>query len=265
MNDIAVLLIIGVLAGVMAGMFGIGGGVVMVPALIALMHYSLTQANGTSLAALMMPVGIFAVFAYHKKDLLDIRVSAFLAVGLLLGVLFGAKLALSMPTDILKQIYGLFLIWVSWRFFEIKSITNKSQNSDKTREENINKVEQEKILPFYLLLPFGILAGVLSGLFGIGGGLIIVPMLITFMKFNPKKAVGTSLGALLLPVALPGVITYYNAGQLHIFASGLLAAGLVLGSIIGAKITISLPVSIVKRVFALFLLIIALQFIISGF
>jgi hypothetical protein len=90
-------------------------------------------------------------------------------------------------------------------------------------------------------------------------------MLITFMKFNPKKAVGTSLGALLLPVALPGVITYYNAGQLHIFASGLLAAGLVLGSIIGAKITISLPVSIVKRVFALFLLIIALQFIISGF
>ena len=63
-----------------------------------------------------------------------------------------------------------------------------------------------------MLIPFGLIAGVLSGLFGIGGGLVMVPMMVTFMNFNTKKAVGTSLAALLLPVAFPGVLMYYNAG-----------------------------------------------------
>jgi uncharacterized protein len=263
-SELIIFLLLGVCAGVMAGMFGIGGGVVMVPAMIVFMHFTLVQANGTSLAALMMPVGILAVIAYYKEDLLDIKVAAILAFGLLVGVLFGAKLALVLPANILKQIYGLFLLWVSWRFFEVQRILAKKFNIGAKSLPKIYNDKIEKKLPFYLLIPFGIIAGVLSGLFGIGGGLVMVPMMVTFMNFNTKKAVGTSLGALLLPVALPGVITYYNAGQLNIPASALLAAGLVVGSIIGAKITISLPTQIVKRVYAVFLLVMSLQFIITG-
>ncbi|MGA2298236.1 MAG: sulfite exporter TauE/SafE family protein [FCB group bacterium] len=265
MNELILFLIIGICAGVMAGMFGIGGGVVMVPAMILIMHFTIVQANGTSLAALMMPVGILAVIAYHKENFLDIKVAAILAFGLLVGVLFGAKLALVLPANILKQIYGLFLLWVSWRFFEVQSFLAKKFNIGIKSKPKIDDENIEKKLPFYLLIPFGIVAGVLSGLFGIGGGLVMVPMMVTFMNFSTKKAVGTSLGALLLPVALPGVIMYYNAGQLNISASALLAAGLVIGSIIGAKITISLPTPIVKKVYAVFLLVMSLQFIITGF
>ena len=264
MSEAGILFIIGIIAGVMAGMFGIGGGVVMVPSLIAVMQYSLVQANGTSLAALMMPVGIFAVIAYKKNDLLDVKVAIVLAFGLLLGVLFGAKLALSLPTNILKQLYGGFLLWICWRFFEMTDILKRRFKF----ELNISKQEiesQEIKMPLPLLIVFGIFAGVLSGLFGIGGGLVMVPIMITFMHFNPKKAVGTSLGALLLPVAFPGVLMYYKAGQLNIPAAAMLAIGLVLGSIIGAKITITLPAPIIKKVYALFLLVMGLQFIISEF
>lgn len=261
--DSIVVIAIGLIAGIMAGMFGIGGGVVMVPAMIAILGFSIVEANGTSLAALMMPVGLFAVLEYKKKDLIDIKVAAIFAVGLLLGVLFGAKLAIALPANILKQIYGLFLLWVSWKFAEPKKLFRKNLSEKVIIPELRNNLEKK--YPIMLLLVFGILAGVLSGLFGIGGGLVLVPMMVGIMNFDTKKAVGTSLGALLLPVALPGVIEYYNSGNLELQIAGLLAGGLVIGSLVGAKITISLPTGTVKRVYALFLLIMGIDFIITGF
>ncbi len=105
----------------------------------------------------------------------------------------------------------------------------------------------------------------MSGLFGIGGGLVMVPIMVTVMKFDTKTAVGTSLAALLPPVAFPGVLAYYYAGYLDITSAAILALGLVVGSIFGAKINIALPSKIGKKVYAIFLLIISINFIISGF
>ena len=101
MDNSVVLLVIGLVAGIMAGMFGIGGGIVMVPALITIMGFSIVQANGTSLAALMLPVGIFAVITYYKNNLINIKVASFFAFGLFIGVYFGAKLALNVPINLL--------------------------------------------------------------------------------------------------------------------------------------------------------------------
>lgn len=241
----------------MAGMFGIGGGVVMVPAMIVFLGFNIVEANGTSLAALMMPVGIFAVIQYYKKGYIDIKIASVFAVGLLFGVLFGAKFAIALPSDLLKQFYGLFLLYVSWKFLEIKSKIN-------TKPAIIDEQIIEKKHPIIILILIGLLAGILSGLFGIGGGLVMVPMMVTLLKFHPKKAVGTSLAALLLPVALPGVIEYYNSGFLRIDTASILAIGLVFGSIIGAKITISLPTKTIKRVYAIFLFIMGMDFLIKG-
>ncbi|MCX7737709.1 MAG: sulfite exporter TauE/SafE family protein [Candidatus Kapabacteria bacterium] len=257
MTDLFLVLIIGVIAGVMAGMFGIGGGVVMVPAMIVFLGFSIVEANGTSLAALMMPVGIFAVIQYYKNKYVDLKLAAIFALGLLLGVLFGAKFAIALPSDILKQLYGIFLLYVSWRFFEFKT---KNKNSSLNSED----ISSEKKHSFFVLILIGISAGILSGMFGIGGGLVMVPMMVTLMKFNPKKAVGTSLAALLLPVALPGVLEYYKTGNLRIETAAILAVGLVVGSILGAKITISLPTKTIKRIYAIFLLIVGMDFLIRG-
>jgi uncharacterized protein len=263
MNEITLInFIIGIIAGILAGMFGIGGGVVIVPALILLSHFSIVEANGTSLAALLLPVSIFAVISYYRAGFLNIKIALIVALGIITGVVFGSQIALSIQSNYLKSLYGIFLLWVSYNFMKPKDLIKKyilKQDINKPKKEN----EITENFNIFLLILVGIIAGVLSGLFGIGGGLIIVPFLITFLKFKTKKAFGTSLGALLLPVGLPGVILYYNSGNLNIGYAIPVAFGLLLGAIIGAKITISLPTILVKRIYSIFLLIISIYFLIS--
>ena len=102
------ILIIGALAGVLSGMFGIGGGVVIVPALIIFLGFTTTQATSTSLTALLMPVAIFAVLQYHRQKLIDIRAAALIAIGLLITSWVGADIAIKLPAQTLKQVYGVF-------------------------------------------------------------------------------------------------------------------------------------------------------------
>jgi uncharacterized membrane protein YfcA len=107
----------------------------------------------------------------------------------------------------------------------------------------------------YVLI--GVVAGVLSGLFGIGGGMLIVPALILIAHFPLKLALGTSLGALLLPVGLLGAYTYYQYGNLNIRAALLLGLGLFFGAWAGARLAQVIPPATLQRMFAVFLVIAA--------
>lgn len=110
-----------------------------------------------------------------------------------------------------------------------------------------------------LLIAIGLLAGVLSGLFGIGGGILIVPSLIFLAKFSTKMALGTSLGALLLPVGLLGAYTYYRDGNLDLRASLLIAMGLFFGAWVGARLAQQLSGATLQRMFAVFIAIMAIR------
>ncbi len=244
-------------------MFGIGGGVIIVPVLTIIFGFSLTLANGTSLFALMLPVGILAVIQYYKKNLISIKISAIIAVGLALGVSFGANFAINMPVDLLKKLYGIFLLYVCYNFFDVKELIKKHifKNESKISQSSIPSEKKQIIASIFL----GLLAGILSGLFGIGGGLVIVPFLIAFLKFDTKKAIGTSLGALLLPVGLPGVIIYNNAGNLNLSYALFVSLGLLIGAFFGANITINLSGKMIKRIYAIFLLLVAFNFIFEIF
>jgi uncharacterized membrane protein YfcA len=110
-----------------------------------------------------------------------------------------------------------------------------------------------------IFLAIGLAAGVLSGLFGIGGGLLIVPTLVTLTNFSTKTALGTSLASLLLPVGLLGAYTYYQNGQVNVSASLLIALGLFLGAGVGARIAEVLPVITLQRLFAVFLVAMAVR------
>ena len=92
-----------------------------------------------------------------------------------------------------------------------------------------------------IYLCIGLAAGVLSGMFGIGGGIVIVPALVLLSSFSTKTALGTSLGALLLPVGLLGAYTYWENGNLDVRASLLIAVGLTLGVAAGARLAQALP------------------------
>lgn len=103
----------------------------------------------------------------------------------------------------------------------------------------------------------GVLAGVLSGIFGIGGGLLIVPALIFFGKMTQRAAVGTSLGALLLPVGALGVYAYWRAGDVNLKAAAWIALGMFGGAYGGASIALMVNESLMKRVFAVLLVLVA--------
>ncbi|MHB0858135.1 MAG: sulfite exporter TauE/SafE family protein [Anaerolineae bacterium] len=262
-TSLVLLVVLGLVAGVMSGMFGIGGGVIIVPALILAAGFSQVQANGTSLGALLLPVGILAVLTYYRAKLIDIQASALIALGLLIGVFGGAQLAVNLPATILKQLYGVFLLWIGWRFAEPLVLWRAWRGGTPVtpRVPEAVTAEQTPRLSNWLILLVGIVAGVMSGLFGIGGGAVIVPALVAFMHFDQKLAVGTSLGALMLPVGLPGVIVYYQAGELSLATALPVAIGLVIGAVGGARLAIGLPSKTVKRLYGFFLLLMGLNFI----
>ena len=110
-----------------------------------------------------------------------------------------------------------------------------------------------------IFLAIGVAAGILSGLFGIGGGIVIVPMLIFFTRFAPAMATGTSLGALLLPVGALGAWQYYQRGSIDIRASLLIGLGLFVGAYFGARLGLSLDPVVLKRAFAIFLVLVAIR------
>jgi len=107
----------------------------------------------------------------------------------------------------------------------------------------------------YLLI--GVLAGILSGLFGIGGGLLMVPALMILAQFHLKLALGTSLGALVLPVGILGAYTYHQSGNLDVRAALLLALGLFFGAWAGARLAQVIPAATLQRMFAVLMVIAA--------
>jgi uncharacterized membrane protein YfcA len=113
-----------------------------------------------------------------------------------------------------------------------------------------------------LMAGAGLATGIFAGVFGVGGGVILVPILILGFKYTQQAAIGTSLVALLLPVGLLGVIQYYHSGKLSVeeIKLGLvIAIGLFFGTFFGAKIGSYLPALILQRAFAVFLVVIAVK------
>ncbi len=110
LQTILILLLVGLLAGVLSGMVGVGGGLIIVPALVFILGYSQLQAQGTSLGVLLLPAGLLAVINYYQKGYVDLKVVLILAAGFLVGGWLGSKISLSMPETIVKKIFAAFMI-----------------------------------------------------------------------------------------------------------------------------------------------------------
>ena len=109
------LIIIGIITGVAAGMFGIGGAIIMIPALVFIMGLTQHQAQGTSLAVMLPPIGIIAAYNYYKAGEVNIKFALILAGAFLIGSFFGSRMALNIPQHILKKIFALLLLAVSMK------------------------------------------------------------------------------------------------------------------------------------------------------
>ena len=110
--QLALLLIaVGLSAGIMSGLVGIGGGVIVVPALVFFLGFSQQEAQGTSLGLLLLPIGILAVINYYNKGYIDVKVVAIMCVAFVIGGWLGSKLALQLSQDTLKKIFAIVLFY----------------------------------------------------------------------------------------------------------------------------------------------------------
>lgn len=110
MEYVVPLILIGLIAGISSGLFGIGGGVLIVPALVFLLKFPIHRAIGTSLAILLPPIGAAAVFAYYRAGNVDLKAAAIIAVTVFAGAWLGAQLAGRLDAQVMRTLFGLFLI-----------------------------------------------------------------------------------------------------------------------------------------------------------
>ncbi len=109
---VVMLLLIGVMAGFLSGFVGVGGGIVIVPALVYFLGFDQHTAQGTSLGVLLLPVGIFAVMNYHKSGNLNVNAALMISAAFVAGAYFGSKISISIDQKLVKQLFGGFLLLV---------------------------------------------------------------------------------------------------------------------------------------------------------
>jgi hypothetical protein len=116
MDTTLLYVLIGVVAGILSGLLGIGGATIVIPALVLIYGFSQPQAQGTTLALLLPPLGILAILPYYQHGYVDFKVAALIAVGFFFGGYFGARIATSLPSATLGKIFGVLLVVLGLRF-----------------------------------------------------------------------------------------------------------------------------------------------------
>lgn len=238
----------GLTGGVLAGLFGVGGGIVLIPLLTFLLGMGQHQAQGVTLAILLLPNSLPAVLQYWRRG---IRAPGALVVAVIVaflpGVALGARLAVGIPETPLKVGFVLFLLAVAVRTFW-------------TGRYPIVAPEGPRPAPDWRKgLAIGLLGGLTSGLLGIGGGVVMIPFLVLWVGLTQHEAQLASMLILLPPIGLPGVLVYLKATQgfpWHVAAGA--AGGFALGAFFGARLATRTSGPKLQRLFAGVMVLLAL-------
>lgn len=257
-------LVVGLIAGVLAGLLGVGGGLVIVPMLVfcftmqniapeLMMHLAL----GTSLASIIF-TSISSFMSHHRRGAVDWSIVKRISPGILLGTFFGTFVAAQLSTGFLKGFFCVFLYAVGTQM-----LLNKKPQPSRHLPGNAG------------MFGVGSTIGVASSLVGIGGGSLSVPFMI-WCNIEAHRAIGTS-AAIGFPIAIAGALGYivnnlnvvglpeYSLGGVYLPALVGIVCASVLTAPLGAKLAHALPVDKLKRIFAIFLYIVATRMLWSLF
>ncbi|MEM0284583.1 MAG: sulfite exporter TauE/SafE family protein [Sulfolobales archaeon] len=243
--------LIGLLAGILGSMFGLGGGFLMVP-LLNIAGVSMKIAVGTSAAAILFNA-ISATIAYARYGYIAYRAGLLISITASVSAYVGALLTRYIDVDTLRIIFGAILILVAIR---VASTREKSGSSQ------LHKAIQWDIKTYATLLGGGILAGLASGLLGVGGGVVNVPLL-THLGAAMHVAVATSSMAITL-TSVSSAVTHYTLGNIDMVLLALLVPMLIIGAQVGARIARRTRSQTLRRGFAVVLVFIAVRMILKG-
>jgi uncharacterized membrane protein YfcA len=240
----------GLVAGLLSGVFGIGGGVVLVPMLALLLGLDQHEAQGMTLAILLLPVGLAAVIEYHLVGQVRWRLVGPLIAGFLGGVWVGSVGATAVPERPLRLLFVAFLVALAIRNWRAGAGSPESGRPAGT----VAPARRAWLHALWI----GVAGGAASGLLGIGGAVLMIPLLVAMLGLTQHEAQGTSLAVMLPPVGLPGVLVYAGArGGLPWLVIGCVAGGFLLGGALGARTARRVAGPALVRGFSLFQLTVA--------
>ena len=265
MRELLTTVGIGFVSGVLSGMFGIGGGIVTTPAIRLILGAPALVAVGTPLPVIF-PSAVTGALNYHRRDSLDVRVgvvcglagSLFAVIGALatryvggtVVLLATAALILSTAADMLRQVVrpprlGLQAAEERDAFARPEAV--------QARLDSATAPEGRPQAPIWRLALIGGVTGLYSGFLGLGGGFVLVPMLTRWLRFDIKRAIGTSLLAIAI-LAVPGTITHALMGHIDWRLAGALMIGVIPGAWLGSRITLGSSDRATRIAFAVMLL-----------
>ena len=235
------VVLVGLVAGFLSGLFGVGGGILIVPALVLLLGFTQRLAHGTSLAA-VLPIAIASLTSYAVEDKVDWKVGALLAVGAVAGAVIGTHILHRLPHDMLAIIFAVLLVATAVRLL--------FDHSDAGGRGDLHP------LTIVSLVIVGLITGVLAGLLGVGGGIFVVPAMVVGYGIPAAVAKGTSL-AMIVPTSIVG--TWRNRANRNVDLRVAVVLGLagVVSAFIGGKISVGMSERTSNILFALLLLFVA--------
>lgn len=252
------LLLIGVVTGTLAGVLGIGGGLVMVPVL-TFFGIPLVQATATSLVGVLLS-SISGSVQNFRTGSLDWRTSLLLALFGMLTAQVGAWIGDRIPDAALSLAFAVLLI-VTIRLMDLKRSLQQRQAVEGAEQvAEVQRTGMDALLPIALI---GLLAGVLSGLFGVGGGVVMVPLQMLMLAEPIKSAVRTSLGAI-VPISISGLAQHAVNNNVLWIPGIALGLGGIVGAQAGTRLLPKLSDRAVNRLFRLFLMALAVYMTLRG-
>jgi len=234
---------IGLLAGLMSGLFGVGGGTVIVPLLVLILKFDQRLAAGTSLAAIV-PTATVGVISYAVHGSVDWIAAILLAAGAIVGAQIGSYLLPRVPITALRWGFVAFLGAVIVTLF----LVVPSRDAELVLDA----------LTVVGLLALGVVTGILAGLLGVGGGIIVVPALMLVFGTSDLVAKGTSL-LMMIPTAVSGTVGNVRRGNVDLVAAALIGLAACTTTALGAWIAVQVDPLVANILFALFLTVIAGQ------
>jgi uncharacterized membrane protein YfcA len=245
-RDLGPILVVGVLAGLLAGLFGVGGGILIVPGLVMAAHMPQRLAHGTSLAA-VVPISIASLVTYAAHDNVDWAVAVWLAIGAVGGAVVGTRLLHVLPHRTLGFLFAAILVISAIRLFI---------STDATGRDDLT------VGGVVALLAVGLATGILAGLLGVGGGIVMVPAMIVLFGIPPVIAKGTS-AAVIIPAALMGTWRNRAKGNADLRAATVVGLAGVVTAAIGATVADRMSQTVSNVLFALLLSAVAVRLIVQ--
>ncbi len=248
-SNIALALLIGVLTGLLSGTFGVGGGIVCTPMLRLFLHLDPHIAVGTTLA-LIVPTSMAGSINYIKEKLVNFSMVKALVVPGVFGIVLGAHLTTYVHGQILMICFSALIALAG---LDLLSGYSQKLKSEKTT----NAPTQETIsVVWWRVVPVGLLTGLMAGFFGVGGGFILIPILLSAFNMSVKAAFGTSL-LVVTCLSIPGTVSHSVYGHVQLLLVLVMVCGAVPGSMIGSKLAIKLKDSSLRSAFGAIMLLMA--------